>query len=271
MSKVFFYRDNQIYVHHSIDLQPEADDFSIHAHEWMEIFYCISGSGSYLVEGVQYPMESQDIFIMRPGEIHKLLVDTDVSCERIAIHFSPDLLKGLDTENKLLRAFLDRPLGQHNRYSCREYPNQVLRAPFADFTFDDIANTKLNLIGRLLVFLTQLDSQFQQKRYETPLERNQNELVSYVNKHLFEDISLQTVADAFYRSRSQVGRMFQEATGTSLWKYVMIKRLLSSRAMIERGESSSNACNACGFSDYSSFYRAYRSYFGHSPREDAPK
>jgi transcriptional regulator GlxA family with amidase domain len=95
--------------------------------------------------------------------------------------------------------------------------------------------------------------------------------LEYVNEHLFEDISIQSVADAFYRSRSQISRVFRQATGSSLWDYVTIKRLMAARAMIQRGESAISACTACGFSEYSSFYRAYKSHFGHSPKEDAGK
>lgn len=271
MSKLFSYRDHQLYVHHSMDEHPDTERFDIHAHEWAEIFYCISGKGSYLVEGVQYTLEPQDIFIMRPGEIHKISVDPEVPYERIAIHFSPELINSLGAADNLLRPFYERSLGQHNQYKASDDGGQLLQAPFMRFSFEDVLNVKWNLVGRLLLFLSQLEGQFQQIRYQTPVTDDQNELVSYVNKHLFEDISLQSVADAFYRSRSQVSRIFQEAAGTSLWKYVMIKRLLAARAMIQRGESASAACSACGFSDYSAFYRSYKTYFGHSPKEDTPK
>ena len=68
---------------------------------------------------------------------------------------------------------------------------------------------------------------------------------------------------------AEISRIFHQATGSSLWEYVTIKRLLAARAMIQRGEPAGTACLACGFSDYSAFFRAYRSHFGHVPRQDA--
>lgn len=272
MPHIFSYRDGELYSHHTVDQHPAAEDFSMHAHEWMEIFFFISGKGSYLVEGVQYPLEPNDILIMRAAETHTLTISPDEPYERIAIHFSPALLATIDPELKLLRPFLDRPLGQLNRYPAANDPEGRLRAAFAGFSFAGVPDVRLNLLARLLLLLTNLNGVFQQAgSLHVPAQGLQSQLVTYVNEHLFETISLQSVADHFYRSRSQVSRVFQQATGSPFWEYVTIKRLLAARAMIQRGESAASACAACGFSDYSTFFRAYRGQFGHPPRADASK
>lgn len=272
MSKIFNFRDGELYAHHSIDLKPDPDQYTIHAHEWMEIYYCLSGSGSYLVEGVLHPLSAGDVFIMGPGEMHKLQIDPSAPYERIALHFSPDLLDRIGADKSLLRPFTERPLGQNNRYTPDLDPSGKLRAAFDNFTFGDIPNMKLNLVSRLVMFLTCLEGQYLSSRHLFEAGNdNRNQLVSYVNQHLFENISVQSVADAFYLSRSQINRIFRQDTGTSLWKYVTIKRLLAARAMIERGESSGEAAAACGFTEYSSFFRAYKGHFGHSPKEDQGK
>lgn len=272
MPHIFTYRDTEIYSHHTIDLHPEPGEFSMHAHEWMEVFFFISGNGSYLVEGTPYPLRPNDILIMRAAETHTLTIGSDEPYERISIHFSPSLLDSIDPGQRLLRPFLDRPLGQLNRFPAADDPEGRLRAAFSGFTFEHVPDIRLNLIARLLLFLTTLDGVYEQAGiHHAPAEGLQSQLVAYVNEHLFESISLQSVADRFYRSRSQISRIFQQATGSPMWEYVTIKRLLAARAMIQRGEPAGAACIACGFSDYSSFFRAYRTHFGHAPKDDAPK
>ena len=270
MRELFSFRDGEIYAHHTIDEHPDPEQFTIHAHEWMEILYVISGRGTYLVEGVQYPLEPQDIFIITPGEMHKLNIDPSEPYERIAIHFAPESLKILGSNRALLAPFTERSMGRLNRYTLAEDPDNLLRTPFANFTFNNVHNVRLNLFARLVQLLTHLDGQFHLMKQQLPAEAR-NELVGYVYQHLFEDISVQSVADDMHLSRSQVNRIFRQVTGTTMWKYVTAKRLLAARAMIGRGESAMEACMACGFSDYSSFFRAYRSYFGHSPKEDTVK
>ena len=271
MPALFSYRDGDLYSHHSLDRDPEPEGFSMHAHEWMEVLYFLSGSGSCLVEGTLYPLQQGDILLMRAAETHKVVISPDAPYERIAIHFSAGLLASLDPEGKLLRPFLERPLGRRNLYPAAADPEGKLRAALADFTLDGVADVRLNLLGRLLVLLTGLAAAFDREQGPVDDHDLPGQVVAYVNRHLFEDISLQTVADRFYRSRSQISRIFRQATGSSLWDYVTLKRLLAARAMIQRGEPAGAACIACGFADYSSFFRAYRRQFGHGPKEDSGK
>lgn len=270
--RIFSYRDAELYSHHSVDEVPVSEDFSMHAHEWMEVFYFVSGKASYLVEGNAYPLHPHDILILRSAEAHMLMVSPDEPYERITIHFAPSLLSAFDPEGRLLRPFWDRPLGRLNHYPASADPQGRLRSAFELFTFDGVPDVRLNLVARLVLFLTHLNGLYQQTALEhTPALGLQNQLVDYVNQHLFDDISVQTVADRFYRSRSQISRLFRQATGCSLWEYVTLKRLLAARAMIQRGENAGEACVACGFSDYSSFFRAYRTQFGHTPKDDSPQ
>ena len=269
---IFTFRDDEIYSHHTYDEHPKAENFQMHAHEWMEIFYLLSGKCSYLVEGTRYDLQPGDIIVLRSAETHMLDIGEDEPYERIAIHFSPALLASVPRNEHFLRPFVDRPLGQRNLYRSDETGDGRLKAAFAGFDFEGIGDIKLNLVSRLMLFLTVLSAVFEKQSDNTPAEDSfQSQLVAYVNEHLFEDISLQSISDAFYRSRSQISRVFRQSTGSPLWEYVTIKRLLAAQAMLHRGVSASEACLACGFSDYSSFFRAYRAHFGHSPKSDYGK
>lgn len=272
MPHLFSYRDEAIYCHHTVDLHPDPEAFSMHAHEGMEIFYFISGAGSYLVEGNLYPLKPHDILILRPAETHKLNISSEVPYERISIHFSPGWLQGIDPGGRLLQPFLDRPLGYGNRFPAELDPEGKLRRIFSDFTFEHISDVPLNVMGRVLQLLTALSGLYEAEALQPHPEQGlERQLVAYVNDHLFEDISLQSVSDGFFRSRSQISRLFHKATGSSFWEYVTIKRLMAARAMIQRGESAGKAAAACGFADYSTFFRAYKTQFGHAPREDGRK
>lgn len=71
MESHFYYRDEDLFVHHTLDKHPTPDSFPMHAHERMEIFYFLSGCGAYLIEGTQYDLCAGDVLIMRHAEAHQ--------------------------------------------------------------------------------------------------------------------------------------------------------------------------------------------------------
>ena len=89
----------------------------------------------------------------------------------------------------------------------------------------------------------------------------------YVNKHLFEELSVPILAKQFFMSTSQFNRVFKQAAGASPWEYITIKRLTAAREKIRNGVSVQSACESCGFRDYSAFYRAYVKHFGCAPKK----
>ena len=269
MESLFSYREPGLYCHRSLDDVPDPEQFPIHAHEMPEVYCFLSGKGRFLVEGTLYPLEPGDVLIMRQAETHKLLIEPDAPYRRIAVHFSPQFLQGIDPDRRLLYPFYAHALGQHNRYPAARFP--ALSAAFADLTMTP-GLERFAILSRLLQVLTGIAAIYPELSGETlPVGGFPSELVAYVNEHLFEELSLSILARRFARSVSQIGRAFCEATGTSLWEYVVMKRLLAARAMLARGESAQKTAAACGFSDYSAFYRAYEKRFGHAPSLDRPR
>ena len=66
-------------------------------------------------------------------------------------------------------------------------------------------------------------------------------------------------------------RLFRAHTGFTVHTYLLQRRLLAARQLIERGMRATEACYRSGFRSYSSFTRAYGKHFGCTPtgRRDA--
>ena len=268
MQRLFEFRNDIIYCHHSIDEHPRQKDFPLHSHEMMELLYFLQGNVQYRVEGTVYHLQPHDLMIIRSAETHKLELLDDSVYERIAIHFPASLPNRFGLDESLLEPFLNRPLGQLNLYAARQFPHQYWHTVFSNFNFSNSEQQQAHLLGRILSILPALCDAFalrQEERIPIKPEGLSVQLVAYVNAHLFDELSVKQVADAFYLSSSQVSRIFTKNTGISLWGYVKLKRLLSAQAMLARGEPAGKVCTVCGYNDYSAFYRAYCMQFGHSP------
>ena len=269
------YTDNLLHFHHSIDTHPKDEDFTMHVHEQYEIFYFISGEASYLVEGTEYKLHPGDLLIMRDTESHKIKILADKPYERYALHFSPETLDPIDPHRKLCEPFTSHPLGQNNLYRAGVFkgrqPLELLESMCV--STDSAQEHRLEILVHLYPLLDTIRHayQYQQKELEATGHNPAEEIVGYINRHLFDDLSLQILANHFFLSTSQLNRLFRQATGSSVWEYITIKRLMAARGKIKTGTPVITACQECGFHDYSSFYRAYLRRFGNSPKSDATR
>lgn len=110
---------------------------------------------------------------------------------------------------------------------------------------------------------------FSAQREHTPeLDTLVSQVIRYINQNLEKDLSLQRLCDRFYVSRTQLCRMFRQATGTSIGRYVTGKRLLRAREFLLQGIKPAQVYAICGYGDYSTFFRAYTRFFRHSPRQE---
>lgn len=254
---------------HTTD-NPVDMDYFLHIHDQYEIFCFLSGDISFLVEGTFYRMRKGDILIMRCHESHKLILNSHAPYERIVIHFHPDVLNTIDPKHQLLEKFEQRPLGQYNIIRTRNYPDNR----FLDYLKKIVATQEPQIkLLYLLPLLNELSEVFPDTSVDSEEITHTKgwEVVSYINQHLFDNLSLENICQQFYLSKSQVNRLFRRSTGTTVWKYILVKRLHAARSMLINGERPSTVCEKCGFQNYVSFYKAYRQEFGENPHHKPRK
>lgn len=96
-------------------------------------------------------------------------------------------------------------------------------------------------------------------------------ILKYLNLHLSERQSIDSLSRQFYISKYYMMRRFKAETGYTIHGYLTEKRLLLARERIRAGEALGQVSEACGFQDYSTFSRAYKKRFGASPNAPIPE
>lgn len=265
---MYAYRSRHVglYVRHDREEPHEYKKFSMHTHTTAELFYFVSGNAVYHIEGSSYTLQPGDILLMRPAEAHYVEQDPTIPYERICLNFDTTVLSELDPENALLRPFYNRDPGKRNLYRtadsrdavCRTYLDNILNAP------DD----RLKAIANLILLLRQIGVMFDRDNTAgSQPDTLEYRIVRYINRNLDRELTIQELCDRFFISRAQLCRRFKKVTGTSVGKYVTVKRLLQAQTLILRGGKPTEIFSRCGYQDYSTFYRAYIQHFGHSPKD----
>lgn len=264
------FNSEELYTRYAVDETPDDRNFTMHVHERCEVYCFVSGNAEYLVEGARYQLKTGNVLIMRPAESHRVKILGSGKYERYALNFPFSAVDKLDPRRLLMKPFFDRPLGRGNLYCARELGGEPISFFEEMRGGTDEYERRLVILTRLLLLLEMIYKAYMKRGlegYVPPMELSE-QIVAYVNSHLFEELSVSLLAERFFLSASQFGRVFRQATGAAPWEYITIKRLTAAREKIRRGESASSAAESTGFGDYSAFYRAYVKRFGRSPKED---
>ena len=260
-------------VFHNYDEQRR--DVDLHHHDFFEIYYFISGNVEYRVEGKSYILQSGDLLLISPGVFHQPVVAPGSAYERIVLWIDRNYLMQFASHGADLSACFE--VGGATLLHPSSYQRTSL-AMLLEQLYKEYHGTKygnkLLCHGLFLQIMTHINRMTPREDYEND-HTEEPELISqtlaYIAAHYHEKISLQSLADMFYVSKYHLSHAFSARVGTSIYRYIILKRLLAAREQIADGISPSEAYQNCGFQDYANFYRAFKTEYGISPKEFAQR
>lgn len=284
---------------HLSDAQGTKVDY--HYHEFHKLLFLCSGTGDYSVEGQKYTLQAGDIVLIGSRQVHRPEFEKGMPYERIILYISPEFLKENSVEECDLEEIFKGVRGEnfgHGQKAGQEELH-VLRTDEKErrhlFSLveklerelsEEVYGKEIACKGLLLRLLVETGRRLknrelklqeqsvsggqakgiQKKKIEhTPQQERIRRMMRYLDTHLNEEISMDTLAEQFYVSKYHMMRQFQEETGQTIYDYLTERRLLHARDFIRQGYSATESCFQSGFRSYSSFTRAYAKRFGTTP------
>ncbi len=242
-----------------------------HYHEFHKILFLISGGGGYFIAGKRYALAPGDLVLIGKHEIHRPDFTPNVKNERIILYISPEFLEATSSSScRLSQCFTKecdhvlRP-DEKRRKFLHSILSDVERELSADRFGSEILSSSMLLHLLVEIARNLFDQKIQKPSPVLPKSKCMQELLTYLDTHLTEDLTIEKLAEKFYISRFHMMRRFREETGTTIHAYLSEHRLLLARDLIENGSPATQVCFQCGFGSYSSFSRAYTKFFGTTP------
>ena len=261
-------------IYHSGDSYP--NEAALHHHDFYEMYLFLSGNMDYVIESRHYQVAPGDILLISPNELHQPMLGREPQpCERIVLWINKAYLTQFTAIGTKLSRCFDRAAEQHAnllRADSVSLERMVGLLDYArkeqesrEFGSSIVADT---LLIQALVILNRLaerggESAEIRDKSGTVIEQ----VLAYINEHYHEDLSLDQLANRFFISKYHLSREFNRLVGTSVYRYIVQKRLVMAKQMLGQGIPSSEVYQHCGFGDYSNFYRAFKSEYQISPRE----
>lgn len=252
--------------------EPRRGGVEVHHHDFYEVYYLLDGQVEYWVDGRIIRMEPGDLLLINPQELHRPLVGSDSDrYERIVLWINKEYLERLTTGKSKLSSCFDQSLP--NRICPADAERPILKARMHELVHEYYSRdfgSRLCAQGLFLQLMVQLNRLA--FRTEDPEGEAQQlsalvqKTMSYIRENISTPLSLEEIAGHLYVSKYHLSHAFSREVGVSLYRYIMLRRLLLARQLLLAGQGAGQVSISCGFSDYASFYRAFKAEYGVSPR-----
>lgn len=262
-------------------LYNDEKTMGIHIHNCNEIYFSISGGKQFFIDNRVYEFEQGDIFFINQFESHYLSKADPTTHERIVLSIYPDYLKHFSTPNTDLNyCFTCRDNGFGHKITLSE--EEKNRFLYYIHKLSEPKNFGQDILDQsvFLELMTCLNGIFISRCSRSPEDLSAaakaasgrhhtqiNEILSYINQHLAEDLTISILASHFYLSRSYLCKIFKDETGTTINRYITTKRIARAKALLAEGRSVAETSVMCGFGDYSNFLKTFTKIVGISPKK----
>ncbi|MBQ1212621.1 MAG: helix-turn-helix transcriptional regulator [Clostridia bacterium] len=232
-------------------------------HKYHEIFFFLGGDAVFTSERGKIPLIPYTAVIIPKDTFHCFTVMGEDS-DYVRCVFNFDEVNELDVLiNKICE-------------EIRILQSDKLTAEFRELSAlaeSDVPQTERNILlkaffARLLTTISLSDDIEIDYSVFSPLT---TKALKVIAKNRDTDLSSTALASELRTSVSHLEHVFKRDMNVSLHRYVLEKRLIWARQLIQNGAQPTSAAASCGFGDYSGFYRQYKKHFGTSPSASAPK
>lgn len=253
------YKDIPFQIH--LNYSSVGHDYLSNWHNELEFIYTVSGSVEVYIENNLYVTKPGDIVAINKNKIHTFKGDNwTFHCLKTA----HPILQALDLSHNI---FIPQPLIQDEEL-VSAFLN-IVEECHKERTFKKQFLT-LAIQNFLLLFF----EKYSRNNFaETETKKNTHfeiavDVINYLNQHLSENFSVDTIAEELGISSSHLSRCFKEATGVSVVDYLnRLRCYVAKNYLMHSDKKISDIAVLCGYQNNSYFARTYKKIVGCSPNE----
>ena len=231
-----------------------------HCHPYYEVLFVIKGSVQLNIEGNTAVLYENSGIIIEPLKYH-IVTGNLTDYHRLILWFEdqdvPEEMRALFADNaKISSVFSSTDLTDlFQRYIKLLEKNDSAYLPLQNAIFTEI------------VYALSLDRRNSLSLPRSKADNRIKRIIDYVDRNLSKEMRLADIAAAVYMSESAVCHLFKYEMKTSLKKYIIEKKMMYARSLIQQGISPGAAAIACGYKNYASFYKMFCKIAKKAPTE----
>ncbi len=249
----------------------------MHNHHCLEINFCLSGNGQYIITDDTYPICRDDIFIINNSEYHMAL-NRSGDMRLMVIIFDPELILAGSDDYQYIRAFFEWKDGFKHRLPGEIFATEEMKGILKSIETEwetKAVGWRLVMKSLLLMLLALIYRRFEKTEgCSEKIQRFQNNYIKlspairYIEEHFKESIPLSVLAREVHMSETYFSSLFSQTINCTVSEYLMRMRLKNACVLLSTtGQSIISIAMESGFRNISYFNRAFCKAFGISPSE----
>ena len=240
-----------------ISIDNQTTDFPKHFHETFCISLIHQGTEQIDFENQSLFSEAGSISITNPFEIHSNpIIDTNFPLKFDTIYISNDLMKAiLDGKNII---FLNRKI---NSKKANRLFVEVKEA------IDSRNNSIIEAsVKRFLQFLKAYSEENENEYCALNFDRF-NEINTYIEKHICSKFCLNELTEKANINKFGFAKKFKASTGMTPINYILMKKIFSSKKLIDSNSELTDIAYQYNFTDLAHFSKTFKRFIGVSPKK----
>lgn len=246
-------------IHEGTKLRPCTDhNYPPHFHNELEMIFVLEGSFNVSINGQEYKVEADSIFLAAPGTIHAYKSPIN-SCKTLLLIVDPAILSG--AASQLVSKVPIYPIWHGNRQKYIVW--DLVRYAYENRASMHPENFVLTLSTAASLIVS--DMALEGVKYKI---RAEQKILMYCLDHYREPITLNHIASALDFSESYVSHIFSEKLKISFPSYINSLRLKDAAKMLETSNTNIlEIASLSGFTSLSSFNHTFLKYYQMTPSE----
>lgn len=234
----------------------------MHSHTNMhQIIYVTEGECEFRIADKIYRATPGSFIVISNIEDHRVKV-LKLPYKRYIVHVSVPFLQQLQADKELLAVFACRSAGFQSCVNVSEM-DSLLKTYF-DRLVQESDRDDHSMQAATSVLMLMLVDLYRNCRelFAIPQEKihsSMYKIKQYIDVNYGQDITLDSLAEAFHISKSTLCRSFKELTGNSPKKYLALCRLAAAKSLLYNTDMQvSEVATTVGFGDVNNFIRFFK-------------
>ena len=232
--------------------------YELHRHDYYEIIYYKNCNGICLLNGKEYPITKNCLFLLTPNDYHAIKTNNDNNASSVIISISETLIDDEVKKSLGFTAIVEYDISTEEEV----YINDLCLSYFSTPTLNQNLITHLvNLI--ILKIIKHGEVSTKQTEYEHSAV---GKAIALTLMNLSSTYSLKEISEAVNLTPSYFSAVFKKETGKTFSDWLSATRVEQAKRLLEKNSLSVlDICYECGYNTPSQFIKIFKRYTKKTP------